>query len=56
MAAGLGTLRLSSQAFWSMTPTELAAALCALPGGASVSPPTRRELDALMQRFPDSGA
>lgn len=54
MTAGLGTLRLAPAAFWSMTPRELAAALNSLPGTHRAMPlPTRRDLDALMQKFPD---
>ena len=55
MAAGLGLLRLPPQQFWAMTPRELAAALDAVLGRTGTpQPPTRRELIALMQRFPDS--
>jgi uncharacterized phage protein (TIGR02216 family) len=55
MAVGLGVLRLSPAAFWSMTWQELEAAIrgrCGtrlLPGA-----PSRSELGALMQRFPDA--
>jgi uncharacterized phage protein (TIGR02216 family) len=54
MTAGLGLLKLTPGAFWSMTPRELAAAL-ALVSGAYGMPaaPTRDELTALMLRFPD---
>ena len=53
MRFGLGTLRLPPQAFWAMTPRELAA--CAgLVGSAPM--PTRADLDALMARFPDAPA
>ncbi len=52
MAAGLGVLRLDPRAFWAMTPKELSAAFRAL-GGAGISPPGRRDLDAMMRRFPD---
>ena len=55
MAAGLGLLRLPPQQFWAMTPRELAAALDAVLGRTGTpQSPTRRELSALMQRFPDS--
>lgn len=49
---GLGVLRLSPDAFWAMTPRELALAASAQRGGA---PPVMRRttLDALMRRFPD---
>ena len=54
MAAGLGLLRLSPTAFWSMTPRELAAALRAVLGDpAAALPPSRNDLAALMRRFPD---
>ena len=49
---GLGVLRLSPAAFWSMTPRELAAAIRARRGEAGV-PVDRQTLQALMQRFPD---
>jgi uncharacterized phage protein (TIGR02216 family) len=52
MAAGLGVLRLSPAAFWSMTPRELDAALGTVLGPAG-GPPSRGELARLMQRFPD---
>jgi uncharacterized phage protein (TIGR02216 family) len=52
MAAGFGLLRLSPQAFWSMTPRELDAALGAILGPAGSSP-SRTEFASLMQRFPD---
>ncbi len=51
MRAGFGLLRLSSQAFWSMTPRELAAALG--PIAPQRDAPTRHALDALMRTFPD---
>ena len=51
MAAGLGLLRLSPDAFWSMTPREFAAAVGSLvPLSAR---PTRRDLGTLMHQFPD---
>jgi uncharacterized phage protein (TIGR02216 family) len=49
---GLGILRLSPDAFWSMTPRELAAAIRARRGDAG-APLDRHSLQALMQRFPD---
>lgn len=51
MAAGLGAMRLSPQAFWAMTPRELAAALG--PGARTRGAPGRDDLAALMRRFPD---
>ena len=53
MAFGFGRLRLSSAAFWAMTPRELAAAIEGLLGTRR-RPMARSELDALMTRFPDS--
>ncbi len=48
---GLGTLRLSPDAFWRMTPRELAYAIEALSGK---SPPLDRlSLAQLMKRYPD---
>jgi uncharacterized phage protein (TIGR02216 family) len=52
MGFGFGVLRLSPQAFWSMTPRELAAAIEAVHGPAAV-PMERSALTDLMQRFPD---
>jgi uncharacterized phage protein (TIGR02216 family) len=52
MRFGFGRLRLSSAAFWALTPIELAAAARHhLPVAAQ--PMERRALDALLQRFPD---
>jgi uncharacterized phage protein (TIGR02216 family) len=51
MAFGFGRLRLSSRAFWALTPRELAAAVRPDAGSA---PPDRPTLDALMARFPDN--
>ena len=54
MAAGFGLLHLTPQAFWAMTPMELAAALGPLLGNqTAVTAPTRGDLLGLMQRFPD---
>lgn len=51
MRAGLGLLRLSPDAFWQMTPRELA---CALGTGAErAGACDRAALNALMHRFPD---
>lgn len=49
---GLGVLRLSPQAFWAMTPRELAHAIAAVRGRAA-PPLARAELDDLMRRYPD---
>lgn len=48
---GIGVLRLSPDAFWRMTPRELALALRAHGGGAEPMP--RAVFDALHERFPD---
>ena len=52
MGFGFGILKLSPDAFWRMTPRELAAAI-----GAVAPPPAaplgRVAFDALMRRFPD---
>lgn len=52
MGAGFGLLRLSPDAFWRMTPRELAAALSALLPAAPEAI-DRAGLAALMARFPD---
>lgn len=49
---GLGVLRLSPQAFWAMTPRELAHAIAAVRGRAA-PPLERAALDDLMRRYPD---
>lgn len=49
---GLGVLRLAPEAFWRMTPRELAYAIAA-ERGDPVMPLARADLAALMQRFPD---
>ncbi len=52
MRFGFGRLRLSSSAFWSLTPAELAAAARSFaPPGAE--PLGQTGLAALIQRFPD---
>jgi uncharacterized phage protein (TIGR02216 family) len=53
MGLGLGILRLPPDAFWRMTPRELAAAIEVLspPRG---TPLAREKFDALMRRFPDT--
>ncbi|WP_371420527.1 rcc01693 family protein [Tardiphaga sp.] len=53
MQFGFGVLRLSSDAFWRMTPRELACAIAAVRGPASM-PMDRGALDELMKQFPDS--
>jgi uncharacterized phage protein (TIGR02216 family) len=52
MGFGFGVLRLAPDAFWRMTPRELAAAIAAVRGSV-VAPLARTDLDDLMQRFPD---
>jgi uncharacterized phage protein (TIGR02216 family) len=53
MRFGLGVLRLSPDAFWRMTPRELAHAIHAVRG-PSVAPMARGDLDNLLARFPDA--
>lgn len=54
MAFGLGALRLAPEAFWRATPAEIAAAARGVAGSAGAAKPlVRRELDRLMDRFPD---
>jgi uncharacterized phage protein (TIGR02216 family) len=55
MQFGFGVLHLSSEAFWKMTPRELAQAIIAVRGPMP-SPIERGDFDALMQAFPDSSA
>jgi uncharacterized phage protein (TIGR02216 family) len=50
---GLGILRLPPDAFWRMTPRELALAVEAVRGRVS-APIERAALDTLMRRFPDT--
>lgn len=52
MRFGLGVLRLPPEAFWKMSPRELAAAWGALTGDRA-GPLDRRTLLELMERFPD---
>ena len=49
---GLGVLKLPPEAFWRMTPRELAAATAAVRGRTGAALP-RAGLDELMRRFPD---
>jgi len=53
MGFGLGTLRLPPDAFWRMTPRELAAAIGAF-APQRPAPLARGAFDALMRRFPDA--
>lgn len=55
LAFGLGRLRLSPEAFWSLTLPELRAAAEGVFGPA-IAPPSRAALTALMRRFPDPPA
>jgi len=48
---GLGTLRLSPDSFWRMTPRELAFAIEAVTGRSA--PLSRNALAQLMNRYPD---
>jgi uncharacterized phage protein (TIGR02216 family) len=50
---GLGVLRLSPEAFWRMTPRELALAIEAVTGRRAATI-ERSTLIDLMRRFPDS--
>jgi uncharacterized phage protein (TIGR02216 family) len=54
MGFGLGVLRLPPDAFWRMTPRELAAAMEAILGPRAVAL-DRHGFDALRARFPDAG-
>lgn len=49
---GLGVLKLSPDAFWKMTPRELALAIRAVTG-QSGAPFARESFEDLMKRFPD---
>lgn len=53
MQFGFGVLRLSPDAFWRMTPRELAHAIAAVRGPVSM-PLDRDALNELMKQFPDS--
>lgn len=54
MAIGFGILGFEPRAFWSLTLSELDAAVRGRFGTvATERPPSRRELDTLTQRFPD---
>lgn len=52
MRFGFGVLKLSPQAFWSMTPRELAHAIHAVRGHAP-EPIARATMRDLMMRYPD---
>jgi uncharacterized phage protein (TIGR02216 family) len=52
MQFGFGVLHLSPEAFWKMTPRELAQAIIAVRGRAP-APIERGDFDALMKAFPD---
>lgn len=52
MAFGLGVLRLSSDAFWRMTPRELRYAADGVHGPRG-APLTAETLGALLRAFPD---
>lgn len=53
MGFAFGVLRLPPDAFWAMTPRELAAALRAVQGRGAPVPPSRAALTALMAAHPD---
>ena len=55
MQFGFGVLHLSSDAFWKMTPRELAQAIIAVRG-RTPAPIARADFDALMKAYPDSPA
>ncbi len=53
MGLGLGVLGLAPKDFWAMTWRELEAAMRGRAGPMPIAP-SRADLGALMQRFPDS--
>lgn len=53
MGFGFGVLRLAPEAFWRMTPRELAQAIHAVRG-PSAAPIARTDLENLLARFPDA--
>lgn len=55
MGFGLGLLRLSPEAFWRMTPRELAAAMGGVFGHPD-APLDRAGFAALRARFPDAAS
>ena len=52
MQFAFGVLHLAPDAFWRMTPRELAQAIIAVRGHAA-APMPREKFHALMQRYPD---
>jgi uncharacterized phage protein (TIGR02216 family) len=52
MQFGFGVLHLSSDAFWKMTPRELAQAIIAVRG-RTPAPIERGDFEGLMRAFPD---
>lgn len=52
MGFAFAVLRMPPDAFWSMTPRELAAAI-RFASGSVAAPPGRARLEALMAAFPD---
>lgn len=56
MRFGLGVLRLAPDAFWRMTPRELAAAMQAVLDCRTEAPLDRTSFDAMRARFPDDFA
>lgn len=55
MAIGFGLLSLEPRAFWSMTLSEMDAAVRGRFGAVQGEhPPSRRDLTELTKRFPDS--
>jgi uncharacterized phage protein (TIGR02216 family) len=56
MRFGLGVLRIAPDAFWRMTPRELAAAMEAVFGCRAEAPLDRTSFSALCARFPDDFA
>lgn len=56
MELGLGVLGLAPTVFWALTPRELESILRGRAGKhRSLAPPSRADLDSLMQLFPDQG-
>jgi uncharacterized phage protein (TIGR02216 family) len=53
MEAGLGSLRLTPDVFWALTPRELQTVLGLRSGHDGCLALDRAGLDALMARFPD---
>lgn len=53
MRLGLGVLRLPPEAFWKMSPRELAAASAGLTGPSGEAAIGRERLEALRKRYPD---